>query len=384
MYSLFPRETPAPQPAWSPDQVPAEVPMPFESPLDSFTPYVFVCWIILSINVLVFVAMLIGGFDPDHVSSQQLLNWGADFGPATISRNEWWRLFTSMFVHLGLIHVGFNMFVLLQIGPFMERLLGNIAFLIVYLISGVAGALVSLAWNPYVTSAGASGAIFGLYGALIGFLVLRKDSVPIAVLQRLLMSAGVFLLYNAVFGVLDKGTDPADHAGGLIGGLICGLAISNPLTSGYARRRMVRAAYVGLAGAAIMLAVGTQLPRPSDFQTDISRFSATEAIVLAKYRNILAQAKPSIYSDPAIAGQIETQIIRPWRAERNSLAGLTGLPTAQKRIDTLLVAYMDERLQAWTNLVQGMRTHNGYLVTLSFQQQIAAQNKLKTSLKPPK
>src|SRR4051794_206353 len=242
--------------------VPDEVRGNFGLLLDWYTPVIFFCWIILGINVLVFVGMLLSGFDPDKATAPVLLKWGVDYGPATISRGEWWRVLTSTFVHLGFTHVLFNMAVLAQIGPFMERILGSVAFLIVYLASGVAGALCSLAWNPYLFSAGASGAIFGLYGALIGFLVLRRDSVPTTELLNLLKGAVVFLIYNSVFGILHAGTDIAAHAGGFLGGLVCGLVISNPIDASFRRRRLVRATLLGLAGVPAMFAVGAILPRP--------------------------------------------------------------------------------------------------------------------------
>lgn len=118
--------------------------------LDWYTPNIFLSWIILGINVLVFVCMLASGVNPDHLTAQSLLKWGANYGPLTVTKGEWWRLVTCVFVHAGFAHIGFNMVVLAQIGPFMERLLGKLAFLIVYLLCGVAGALCSLAWSPYV------------------------------------------------------------------------------------------------------------------------------------------------------------------------------------------------------------------------------------------
>jgi rhomboid protease GluP len=107
-----------------------------------------------------------------------------------------------------------------QAGRFIERLFGSTGFLLVYIISGIAGALVSVAWHPYVIGAGASGAIFGLYGALLGYLAMRRDSIPDEVLSPLIKGALVFIGYNFVFGVLNTGTDVADHVGGLAAGFV--------------------------------------------------------------------------------------------------------------------------------------------------------------------
>src|SRR3954451_23325424 len=240
---------------------------------------------------------------------------GVDYGPVTITRGQWWRVLTSTFVHLGFAHVPINMAVLAQIGPFMERVLGNLAFLIVYVVSGVAGALCSLAWNPYLFSAGASGAIFGLYGALIGFLVLRRDSVPTTELLNLLKGAVVFLIYNSAFGILHAGTDIAAHAGGFLGGLVCGLVISNPIDASFRRRRLVRATLLGLAGVPAMFAVGAILPRPMDFVKELNEFTSVEKRVRASYGSIMLKATQGQLKDREAAEQVRKQVLGPWEAE---------------------------------------------------------------------
>ena len=83
-----------------------------------------------------------------------------------------------MFLHIGLLHIALNMWVLWDIGPLMERMVGNVGFACLYVASGLCGSLASLAWNPENLSAGASGAVFGLFGGLLGFLVLGRGSMP--------------------------------------------------------------------------------------------------------------------------------------------------------------------------------------------------------------
>ena len=94
-------------------------------------------------------------------------------------------MLTCAFLHFGIIHLAFNMWVLWQLGDLVERLVGNIGFLVLYIISGVGGSLASLLWNPMVISAGASGAVFGVGGALMGFILLRRDTIPAEVLKHL-------------------------------------------------------------------------------------------------------------------------------------------------------------------------------------------------------
>ena len=91
------------------------------------------------------------------------------------------------------------------------------------------GSVASVAWNPEVMSVGASGAVFGVGGALLGFLLLRRDSIPAVVLVPLRNSMFSFIGFNVVFGFLVPGIDNAAHLGGLAGGLVCGFVLSQPL-----------------------------------------------------------------------------------------------------------------------------------------------------------
>ncbi len=219
----------------------------FRERLVAVSPIVYVTYCLLAINILVFVAMFIGGVNPLNPTTENMMRWGANFGASTVTGGQWWRLLTSMFLHVGLVHLAFNMFVLFQAGPFVERLVGNAGFFISYLVAGIAGGMTSLAWNPYVVSAGASGAIFGLYGVLLGFLVMGgRHSIPAEVLASLSKSALVFIGYNVVYGLMQAGTDMAAHAGGLIAGFLCGLVLSIPLAVETAGKRRVRNAIVAL------------------------------------------------------------------------------------------------------------------------------------------
>lgn len=376
MTSLFPGEVRAAQPDFDRDELPDAVRNDFGQLLDWFTPNIFVCWIVFGVNILVFLAMLFSGFKPDAATAPALLKWGADYGAATIGQGEWWRVVTATFVHLGWSHVALNMYVLWQIGPFMERLLGNVGFVIVYLVCGIAGSICSLAWNPYLVSAGASGAIFGLYGALIGFLILRRDSIPKQVLASILTSAVVFLVVNAVFGALKAGTDIAAHAGGLVAGLVCGLVVSNPINAGFRKRRIVRATAACVGCGLVLLVVARQLPRPIDVQGEIAKFGIVETKVMASYRAIF-QVKNA--KDNDAAHKVETEVMGPWVAERKSLGALHGLPNKQQRVIGILVQYMDARQRGWETLVQGLEKHDVALVRQAMLQQIKAQSDLKES-----
>src|SRR5215468_8843832 len=188
-------------------------------------PNVSVTSVLLVLNVAIFGLMLVWGLDPMQPAIDSLIQWGANYGPKT-TQGEWWRLFTCMFLHIGVLHLLFNMIALWNVGGFMERWLGGTSFLVLYLLSGLLGSVASVAWNPFVVSAGASGAIFGLYGGLLGFLVQHRDSTSQAFLAPLRNNALAFVGYNLLFGAVQEGIDMAAHLGGLVGGLVCGFVLT--------------------------------------------------------------------------------------------------------------------------------------------------------------
>ena len=182
---------------------------------------------IFGINVAVFAAMLLalGAAMLDNPSGQDLVHWGANFGPLTVS-GQWWRLLTCVFVHGGLLHIGFNMWCLWSLGRLAESVYGHWTFATVYLICGLAASLASVIWNPVTLSVGASGAIFGIAGALIASFYLGEFSLPRGALSGTLRSVVVFVGYNLFFGAVIARTDNAAHIGGLLMGLLLGALIA--------------------------------------------------------------------------------------------------------------------------------------------------------------
>lgn len=182
---------------------------------------------IFGANVAVFIAMTlaIGGAMLSDPPGQALVAWGANFGPLTIG-GQWWRLLTCLFVHGGLLHIGFNMWCLWDLGRLAESVYGKWTFALVYLLCGLSASIGSLIWNPMVLSVGASGAIFGIAGALISSFYLGEFSLPRAAVSGMLRSVVAFVGYNLVFGAMIAHVDNAAHVGGLVMGLILGALIA--------------------------------------------------------------------------------------------------------------------------------------------------------------
>jgi len=175
-------------------------------------------WLII-LNLAVFVIMVFAGLGVESFSQDDLVKWGAGYGPL-ISNGQWWRLLTSIFVHGGLIHIFSNMVSLFFAGLFLEQALGKIRYIAAYLICGLAASMVSLLYHPHSVSAGASGAIMGLFGVL---LVLTVTKGPDEVLDKMRLRISlVFIGLNLLFG-LTGNVDNAAHIGGLLCGMILGL-----------------------------------------------------------------------------------------------------------------------------------------------------------------
>ena len=181
---------------------------------------------LIAINTLVFLAMVATGISFTQPTPLDVFNWGGDYAPATVGAHQWWRLLTSCFLHFGIIHIGFNMYVLYQIGPFIEVTFGRARYLILYFIAGLAGSVTSISIHPNSVSAGASGAIFGLYGAVFGFLLINRRTLDPVATKSIAKSAGIFVLYNVVYGSISGTTDLSAHFGGLIAGFLAGMALA--------------------------------------------------------------------------------------------------------------------------------------------------------------
>ena len=174
--------------------------------------------LIVNVNILIFVLMVISGVDimlPDNVS---LINWGANFRPVTLD-GQWWRLLTSCFIHIGVVHILMNLYGLIYIGLLLEPQLGKVRFISAYILSGLGGSAASLYWHELTISAGASGAIFGMYGVFLAMLT--TNLIEKSARGTLLTSILFFVGYNLLSG-LKGGIDNAAHIGGLVTGIIIG------------------------------------------------------------------------------------------------------------------------------------------------------------------
>jgi len=200
--------------------------------------------------IAVYLAMAIASGSPTDIPSGIALHFGSNYGPNTLS-GQWWRLITYMFLHGGAMHIFFNMWCLWDLGRLCESLYGRWTFAAIYFVTGIAGGLASLAWHPFVPSVGASGAIFGLAGALIASFYLGEFSLPRVAISGTLRSLVIFAVFNIVVGQFFGGIDNACHIGGLVSGLLLGAVIARLAPQEHA---MLRASVVGFVALLVLLA----------------------------------------------------------------------------------------------------------------------------------
>lgn len=180
--------------------------------------------ILIISNVLIHILVGFTGGTDGTLGYLNLIKWGARYGPAIID-GEWWRLIVPIFLHIGIFHLFTNMiglFVMARILD-MEKVLGKFGYLVVYLLSGIIGNACSFYFSPNV-GAGASGAIFGLFGTGTAFLILNRNRLGSTGKDTLL--AMLFIVgINIVIGFVTDGVDNTAHVAGLVAGFIIGIYV---------------------------------------------------------------------------------------------------------------------------------------------------------------
>ena len=283
----------------------------------------------LGLHLLVFAGMLVSGVDAISPDNQSLVRWGANLKVSTLN-GEAWRLFSSVWIHDGLASLLVNLIALLFVGAAVEPVLGSGFFLLVYGLSGTFGSVVNLWENDLAPSAGASGAVFGLYGIFVVLLLsgrLPSRTSPLA----LLLSTGLFLVYH--LGRNDPGgVDNTAHVGGLLSGLLLGTLWLPSLRA--PDFPAVRRANLGVILGVYALGTYLTYRQVPDaivrYEGVMERVAANEKVALAVYRN------DEGLSTHQWRKQLVKNGIRRWNENLTVLEGLVGLPQPLRgRVDRL-------------------------------------------------
>jgi len=350
-----------------------------------------VAFALIALNVGVFLIMALV-FDAGWLDAKlaPYLRLGANNGAATTD-GEWWRLLTSMFMHFGLVHLALNMWTLFNVSDLLERLAGRPLFLTIYLGSGLGGGFVSLWWNgDRVWSAGASGAVFGLYGALVGYALREKHALPRTVVGPLLKSALVFIGYNLFYGTVQSGIDNAAHVGGLVTGLMLGYVTALPMDlerrAALFRGRLL----LGVGVIAAVIALGVAAAPTFDYRMSeklaleavLKEIGERERSVVDQLNQWVAEVKKRPAAVAEYAGWLEREFVPFYEGMARRLGKLpldAGRGTARKR--EALRRFAELHAAAFRHLAVAVRTENDAELAEYKKQEGAAQAALK-SIKP--
>ncbi len=348
--------------------------------------------ILIAANCLVFAAMVWNGAGLWHTSNGVQLDWGANFGPAT-KDGEWWRLGSALFLHFGLLHLSMNMISLWDGGRLVERMYGSGRFLLVYFASGLTGNLLSLiVQGDHAVSGGASGAIFGVYGALMVHLWFARHGEDAYEQRRLLWGAAMFSAVAILLGFTIKGIDNAAHIGGLLGGVMTGVALARSDFSVQSLPPRARGWATVMFGSSIVLMV-LVMPNPKYrwseeliARDEIHAFLGEDARISAELGALLGNARRTGSSFDQLAGQIETNVASQYADSFQSLSRLHLDPTAPSA-PTLaqLRQYAEQRRDASRALVEGLRAGDWGQIEESLNRvvQAARQSQQQTTMPHP-
>ena len=320
---------------------------------------------LVGINILIYIAMgIVGGGLFSDPSGQQLIRSGANYGPLTFG-GEWWRLLSYCFLHGGFLHIAFNMWCLWDLGALCESLYGTWTFGAIYFTSAVAGGLASTGLHPERMSVGASGAIFGLAGALIAGLYLGEFSLPRPVIQMQLRSIVFFVGYNIIIGAVAGPTDNLCHLGGLLAGLFCGALIARFAPS--ENDTLSRLAIIAIAAVALTT-ITVKLERSRGYVIHVQ--NANQLLRERKYDEAIKELQTVLKMRPSYLparlnlAQAYLAKHQPAQAEAELKRLLEGDPENNDATYLLGFTYLDEKrvpeaIQTFSTLVARNPNHAG-------------------------
>ena len=320
---------------------------------------------ILAINVLVFLAMQFAGAGFVTSNPPVYIVWGSNFGAFTAD-GEWWRLITNAFLHFGIFHLLFNMWAIAATGPLVERLYGSVAYGLAYLIAAVSGSLASIAMHPQMNGAGASGAIFGIYGLLLAALLRGGRSIPRGVVKPLRTSVLIFTLYSLTTGFISAGVDNAAHVGGLIAGFLLGLVFAHGDIAEREPPLITAIAAAVVAGAIVFAGIAFIVPNTANRLEGAAAFwnaqhwIATRELAASRRQSELwQQVHANKLDDNAFANAVESTVLPVWR-EADRRVGKVVLPSGSPLGAQLnyLRAFISSRRDAYELCIVGARAHD--------------------------
>jgi rhomboid protease GluP len=345
----------------------------FRDALNARTRAPFLTAAVVLLNLLIFSLMLVG--DGRMSDADTLLRWGASAGPVT-TNGEWWRLLTATFVHTGFLQLVLEMAALAQAGMLVERMSGHAAFAGLYLTSAAFAAAIGLWADPLPVTAGASGAIFGMYGLLVALVVrgtLQRSSVtiPMPVVARLAPAAAMFVIYSWSAGGPQWTSGPATF--------VIGYAIGLALTRNVAERTPPARRVAGLAATvlAIVAVIAAPLSGTVDVRSEISRLIAVEDRTTVTYQTATERFKRGALERDALARVIEHIIVPELEAARSRLHAIAGVPRQQQPLVEGADEFLQLRRESWLLRARALHESSVRLLRDADEQERTSLNALR-------
>jgi rhomboid protease GluP len=334
---------------------------PFYDVLRQRIPEIGITKLLICINCMVFIAMLMNGAGFWHSQNGVQLAWGANFGPAT-QDGQWWRLASAMFLHFGALHLALNMWSLWDAGQFVERMYGHIRFACIYIASGLSGNFVSLVFQGNsAVSGGASGAIFGIYGALLVFLWRERAALSLREFRWLFWGALGFASATIVLGFVMPGIDNSAHIGGFVTGILTSVVLAQSITARVIPIKAISTSVfiILVSATALFLNIPAPKYRWSDellLRSKINEFLYQDQAINRSWLEIMHESKQGTSTFNEIAGQVDSTISEPYEQSFEKLSRLPAnpaLPSAEK-LESLL-NYAKQRKEESKALAEALR-----------------------------
>ncbi len=327
----------------------------------------YVTYALIAINVVIFILMVIDGAGFMKPNALVHIRWGSNIAPLTLS-GDYWRLLTNIFIHFGLIHLLANMYCLYIIGSYLEPMLGKKKYILAYFATGILASLTSLWWHTEMSnSAGASGAIFGLYGLFLALLT--TPLIPTSVRKILLQNIALFVLFNLIYGIKD-GVDNSAHIGGLISGFVIGYLYLINIQKEKVNERatwvmpVVIVATIGIAFGFLKTHKASSSDRrellgyvqSSQFKDD-EKFNSNYDSFIEMQTAAMAPLNDTTLTNVDRIQKIETSSIPAWEKAQQQVeaAGKMDVATTKKELAVTAIKYINQRKLEAVTMVEMLK-----------------------------
>lgn len=249
----------------------------FESGLESLAPIPWMTYTLISLNLAVWFVTLSQGARVDGVGADRLFAWGGNAASA-VQEGEWWRLLSATFLHNGIMHLLMNMIGLAAAGITVERIYGRRLLLLIYLGAGMLGSALSLHFSAQTAvSVGASGAVFGVTGALLIAVFQHRQKLPKHFSKQTIGGLSFFIVYALIQGFAKPGIDNGAHVGGLLGGCLLAFILPERFDQEGFKKKFARRAVAALV-VAVVAVYGVVVSAPRATLDQARLFSSNELL----------------------------------------------------------------------------------------------------------